>query len=222
MVREMEATESRQTVRKRSSLLQWDLRTLLLLTAVVAVWGGFLLEQHRNARLKTRVKALSEMTGELRIEDPAQITVVHIPDVWYDEPRWDIYLPEGRYAVRMATRDVEFLESPPAPRQEKAIEPGRHRIELLQSRDGDVDRIRVLVDGQVLLEATETPDWNPRFGSMGGANFGLCSQLDPDERVVLFRRVFMKLQPDGTHSTTGSTDGLVLWIEKSEDSLERE
>jgi hypothetical protein len=201
------------TGRRDKRRWQVGLRTLFLLMAVLAVWMAYFINRRHNAALEARVRAMMPLAHELIIEDAQKVAVVKLEEYWFDENRWHIYLPAGRYRVCLATRDVEDMGL--APRVKSApIAAGRHELALEQQRDKDAWRLAVTCDGAALLSAEEPREWNSDRGSMGGGQFALSEQLPPEKPVVLFRRRFMRSDAKGlTTSPTGPSEGILLWIE---------
>jgi len=199
--------------RKRRFVLRWSLQTLFLVTAVVAVWVAVFHYRQQNARLEREVASMRQMAREFVVEDEEQIAIVMLPQMWFDESRWKIHLPKGDYVMRLATRQVAEKGLAPVV-DETPISSGRHEIELLQSDQGDCRKIMVTVGEQPLIEVVERPDWHPGHGSLGGSEFGACTQLSPGKPVVLFRRRFTRPSKTGQSPTPkGPTEGLMLWIE---------
>jgi hypothetical protein len=91
---------------------QMGIRTLILSTALVAVWMSVHLDRGRIAALESRIAAMRPMARELIVDDPTRIAVVRKDELWYDDNRWEISLPEGEYRVGVATRDVDHLGWP--------------------------------------------------------------------------------------------------------------
>ena len=212
------------TPRRRRFRLQWSLQTLLLLTAVVAVWVAYFRLRQQIPPLEQKIDVLQQMARELIVDDEGQIAVVMLPQMWYDESRWEIYLPEGQYVMRLATRQIDDQlvtlvlgrdkeVFPPAVGQ-TPVSGGRHRIELMRSEDGSGREITVLVDDRPVIEAEESADWWPGHGSTGGSQFSSCAQRSAHEPLVLFRRRFSRQLKGGRCVTPkGPTEGLMLWIE---------
>lgn len=200
--------------RKHRFPIQWNLRTLLLLTAAVAVWAGYISFHQQCASLEQEISPLRRMARSLIIEDRRQFAVVNLQELWSDEDRWDIHLPDGVYAIRMATREI--TEEGLAPVVEEAtISAGRHRIEFRRSDDEDGEGFTVLVDGQQSIKANEEPDWRSDNGFHYSAEFEDCTQLPPSEPAILFRGRFSVQQEDGVTTIPETpTNGILLWIER--------
>jgi hypothetical protein len=199
---------------KRGFILQWSLQTLLLLTAAVAVWLTYARFRQRIPQLEQQIDAMQRMARELTVVDESQIAVVKLQELWYDENRWQIYLPPGEYRIRLATREIDGKGLPPV-FDGSPISAGQHLIELVQSGESDDRKITVVVDDTPLIETVESADWSDRPGSSGGSLFGRCTQRDPNEPLVLFRRRFHQRMKNGQRSTPkGPTEGLMLWIER--------
>lgn len=195
---------------------QFGLRTVFLITAAIAVWTAVFVNRRESAMLESRIAAIQPLARELAVDDPTQIAVVKLDELWHDENRWDVHLPAGDYRVCIATRGVD--EKGLAPTTKTApIAAGRHRLALDQMQGGDARRIVVASDGAKLLEAVEPKEWDFGRGSIGGGEYGASAQSPADRPVVLFRRRFLRMEANGQASTPlGPADGLLLWIERAE------
>jgi hypothetical protein len=183
--------------------------------AAIAVWMAYFVNRRYNATLEVRIKAMVPLAHELSIEDAQKIAVVKLEEDWYDENRWEIYLPDGRYRLCLATHGIDDEGLVPAVKS-TPIEAGRHLLALEQRRDNDVWRVTVLGDGQGLLAVEEPKDWDPGSGSSGGGQYSLSEQLSPDQPTVLFRRRFMRADGKGQRTTpSGPAEGVLLWIERT-------
>ena len=199
--------------RRRRFRLQWSLQTLLLLTAAVAVWVACFRLRQQIPRLEQEIDSLKRVARELIVEDEEQIAVVRLPQMWYDEMRWEMYLPEGEYVMRLATRRIGEQGLPPAVGQ-TPVSGGRHRIELMRSNDGSGQEITILFDDRPVIEAEERPDWNPGSGFISGTAIGPCVQFPAQEPLVLSRWRFLQRSKGGRSvAPKGPTKGLMLWIE---------
>jgi hypothetical protein len=195
--------------------MRWQvgLRTLLLLVAAVAVWLTYFVNLRHNASLELRIKALLPLAHELVVDDPGKIAAVKLEEYWFDENRWDVYLPDGSYRLCVATREIDDQKLAPAVKC-APIPSGRHRIALEQKEGKEVRRVAIAVDGRELLAVEEPKEWDPGFGSSGGGQYSVSEQFVADQPVVLFRRRFMRDDGKGVHTIpTGPTEGLMVWIE---------
>ena len=199
--------------RKRRCLWQWSLQTLLLLTAVVAVWVAYFHLRQQIGRLEQEVDSMQQMARELIIEDREQIAVVMLPQMWMDQSRWDIYLPEGKYVIRLATRQIDQKGLAP-PVEQTPIPAGQHRIELMRSDEGAGRQLTVTVDDRPVIEAEEDSGWDPGGASSGGSQIGNCEQRSAQQPLVLFRRRFYRPSKGGQNvPPKGPSEGWMLWIE---------
>ncbi len=202
---------------KRRSALQWNLQTLLLLTAVVAVWAGYLRYGSEIPQLEQEIDAMKRMVRELVIEDPQKVAIVKLQELWMDDQRWDVYLPEGSYALRLATREVGEEGLAPVA-AEVPIPAGQHRLELRREEDGDGWQIVALVDDQPAIEAAEEPGWYPGRGTEGSGAGSISTQQAADLPLEVQRFRFPKVRNDGTYKAPPEpTEGLLLWIERVEE-----
>ncbi|WP_406697783.1 hypothetical protein V5E97_02850 [Singulisphaera sp. Ch08] len=201
----------RRPVRRR---WQVGLRTLFLLTAVIAVWMTVLINREQNKSIEARIQTLRPLARELVIDDPNKIAVVKREERWYDENRWDIHLPAGQYWLCVATRGIDQNGFAPVVKSER-IEAGRHGLELEQKRVGTGWQVNITQDGTKRLSLEEPQEWDPATGSSGGGQYSLSTQLPADKPFVLFRRRFTRPNAQGQVTTPiGPCDGILLWIER--------
>jgi hypothetical protein len=194
---------------------QIGVRTILLLTAAVAVWLTYALERRRIADLTPRIASLSPLARELVVHDPGKIAVVKREELWYDENRWDVHLPAGRqYRLCLATRGIAERGFP-APAASALLPPGRHVIAVDQVKHGDGWRVGAECDGTRLVSMTEPKEWDPGSGSTTSGNYPVSEQFAPERPVILFHRRFMGPRDERGRSSTpnGRTAGVMLWIE---------
>ncbi len=156
---------------------------------------------------------MKRMVRELIIEDPQQVAVVKLPEMWMDDRRWDIHLPEGEFVIRLATRQIDKEGLAPVA-AEAPIDSGRHRFELQEDDSEDGWRITVLVDDRPAIEAAEKAGWYPGRGFEGPGGITICEQRPPERPVELERERFTRRTKSGTYMAPEKpTNGLLLWIE---------
>lgn len=211
-----EALDVSPTARPRRSWLpQVGLRSLFLLVAAIGVWTSYFINLREINSLNARITTVRPLARDLVIDDPSQVAVVKLQEMWYDENRWDVYLPEGQYQVCIATREITEDGIARASNR-KPIPSGRHRIAFEQQDGTTGRRLVVNLDDAKLLSVEESSDWDPGRGSVGGGQFSVSEQSPANQPVVLFRRRFMLLQSGSVSSTpTGPVNGILLWIERT-------
>ena len=212
-----EPTDSRASnaiaARPRPSRLQFGLRSLFLLVAAIAVWTTYFNNRHRMTALEADIAAMRPLTHELVVNDADKIAVVKLEELWYDDNRWEVSLPDGKYRLCLATRGIDEDGLAPVMKSE-AIEAGRHAICLEQQNDNASWLITANWDGSRLLSVHEPKEWNPGSGSTGGGQYSQCTQLAADQPLILFRRRFSLPSGAGQVTTpSGPTEGILLWIE---------
>ena len=194
---------------------QIGLRTLFLLIAAIAVWMTYFLNRRDNASLEARIKAMVPLAHELIVDDPKRIAVVKLDEHWFDENRWEIYLPDGQYRLSLATRGISDAGLASVAKS-TPIASGRHHLALEQRLDKDFWRISALWDGTELIAVDEPKVWNAGSGWIGGGEYSLSEQLPPDKPAVLYRRRFMGPSGNGqATSANASTEGILIWIERT-------
>jgi hypothetical protein len=193
---------------------QVTLRSLFLLMAAIAVWTAFSINRERTKELTARIAVMRPLARELMIDDESKITGVKLEELWFDENRWEVYLPKGEYRLCLATRGIDFTGLPPVLTSAR-IESGRHQLGLEQTQSATGWQIKALWDGSAVLSAEEPLEWNPNVGSSGASEFTSSTQMDPNSPAVFFRRRFMKKDDRGGSATpVEPTEGVMLWIER--------
>jgi hypothetical protein len=194
--------------------MQFSLRGVLLLTALIAVWGTHFLNQRSIEQLQSRVVVLRQMAAELIVANPNLISVVKQPDRWYDEQKWEVYLPSEGYQLCLATEEVEERGLAPSD-QQISLPQGRVRLELIKIPTDGGWQVIVLQDDQPVLTTNKPKTWDSGIGSAGGGNFSQQQEFQPDDPVVLMRRRFMvSTGPHSSQTPQGPAAGVLLWIEK--------
>jgi hypothetical protein len=198
----------------RRAMMQIGLRTLLLLTAAVAVWLTHLKNRHDITDLTQKITAMRPLARELFVNDPSQIAVVKQEERWYDQNDWKVYLPAGEYRLCLATQDINNDGLAPI-NSSVPLAAGTHDLALEQKRTADKAwQTIVTINGEEALRAEEPADWNSGNGSTGGGQFSNSTQRPANEPLVLFRRRFMVPNSSGGSSTPkGPGPGVLVWIE---------
>ena len=204
-----------ESTRPRQLRLQLGLRVVFWLVAVFAVWMTVGINRSENRRLAAKIEQLRPIARDLVVDDPTRIAVVKLDELWYDESRWDVYLPPGKYRVCLATREVDDKGFPEA-FWRAPIEPGRHRLGLELKMLGSARRIEIIRDGASLLSIRETNDWAGSGWSSQGA-FSTSEQRPADQRLELHRRRFSYSDGKGRNVRDfGPSNGILLWIQKTD------
>ncbi|EAQ81186.1 hypothetical protein [Blastopirellula marina] len=207
----------------RPSLWRFSLYTVMSTTAVIAVWVAYLVTLEETKRMQLQLPGLREVARELQIDDPQQYAVVRHHELSNDDYRWRIYLPpEQKYQLFLATKNVDQNHAPqkpkPGPSIATPIAPGEHELSLRYEKQTEGWIVQVSVDGQIVLEELQPPEWNLGIGSTGGSNFQGSQQQATDEPLELFDQVFSVPHPESPNSSSprDSETGGRLWIEKLE------
>ena len=148
---------------------QVGLPTLLLLMAAIAVWMTFFINRRQIARLEARIQALLPLVHELVVDDPAKIAVVKLEDYWYDDNRWEVYLPPGD--VPALPGDPRDRRSGLALRDEEACRSRRAGMSCLWSNGWSKDsptHHRRTCDGKEQLTVEEPKEWDTGSSSSNG------------------------------------------------------
>ena len=136
---------------------------------------------------------IAPLAHELIVDNPKQIAIVKLEEYWFDDNRWEIYLPDGRYRLCLATRGIDDDRFGfPVVVKTTSLTSGRHHLALEQKLDKDTWRITALWDEAKLLAVEEPKDWNIRFGWSGGARYSRSEQLSSEKPAILIRRRFTR------------------------------
>jgi hypothetical protein len=139
---------------------QWNLKTLLLLMAAIATWTAYICTTRLNQHLRSEVGTLRDLAGELVVTNAKQFAIVNSPDQWFDDFRWDVYLPPGsQYVIKLGTRELDETGIPEAT-QEVQLSPGRYQVHLEQVQRDNYCEINVEVDGHVVISDRESRTWS--------------------------------------------------------------
>jgi hypothetical protein len=206
--------------RQRSRWLklpQVRLRSIILLIAVIAAWTSYAINRREIASLNTRIKAIRPLARALEIDDPKQIAIVKMEELWSDDERWEVYLPEGQqYRVYVATREVDSKGFAPVAAVGN-LSSGRHRLALERSKSQNGHHVVMKWDGADVAAVDEPENWDQGVGSTGGSEVTTSKQFPASAPVVVFRRRFMERHPNGMNKTSsGPTAGIQLWIDRSD------
>lgn len=207
-----ETDSARQSPQRR----RWQLRlgTAFLLMAAIAVWMAYFVNRRSNQALEARINVLVPLAHELVIDDPKKIAVVSMEEYWLGDNRWEIYLPEGKYRLRLATRGIDATGFPGIA-STAPIQAGRHVVALEERKRGKDWRVTVLCDGKECLYVDEPADWDMGSGSESTGQDYPSEQLPPDKPVVLMR---LRFRRPGTASQATppqlAPEGILLWIER--------
>lgn len=212
---QVEPNSLERDARRRSRSLQWNIATLLLLMAAVAVWTTYFRMKSETERMLAERESLRRLARELVVDDPAQYAIVERHEQWHGEDVWDVHLPEAhRYVLKLATRDIgprnfpetEYVTTLPA---------GRHVISLEKSLTKERASAKVIVDDASVIEVPAVDDWFPGGGYGWGGTHTRATQSPTDKPLELIRIRFHKTRDDGSsRSSDEPYNGLFLWIER--------
>jgi hypothetical protein len=189
------------------------LPTVFLLVAAIAVWLTYVVNRRHNTRLQARIAVLRPLARELVVDDDTRIAIVKLEEMWYDENRWEVYLPAGQYRLCVATREIDQRGLAPVVKS-APLGAGRHSISIEQQSSGTDWRVVATWDAAGKLTVDEPKEWDAGLGATTSVEFSQSTQVAPDQPVVLFRRIFSRTTGPGQSSTpSGPAEGILLWIE---------
>ncbi len=193
--------------------LQFRVRTLCLLVAAVAIFVSYSHDRYRLATLESRIGLMRTLARQLQIHDVNQIAVVQRVPRWYDDNRWEVYLPKGEYRICLGTRGVNRvgrfgLTSVTA---SERLQSGLHLIAIELEPENGSCRVTVNRAGTTVFSILEPDIPNGGFGMTSSPEVPASKQVAVSDPVVLFRRHFVGSAAPS--SPNRSADGALLWIE---------
>lgn len=206
----------------RGTKLQWNLLTLLLLTATVATWASYLRMRTETERLQAENKVLATIGAELSVQDQGQFARIKVPQEWFDDHRWDVWLPEGNaYWLNIASRGIDPQGSRrafPEPNGRIPMDAGRHLVQLETKKKADTSWQLVLTcDDDQVLQIDETSDWKPVVGTStySDGDPHKSSQHPVDQPLpILWRVHHVGDGKGGSAAPDDSASGVVVWISR--------
>lgn len=195
---------------------QVGLRTLCLFVIAVAVWTTVFVNRKQSAVLEKRIAAMRPLAHELVIDDPTQTAVVKLDELWMGDHQWDLYLPEGKYRLCLATHGIGQKDIAPVVKS-GLLRGGKHHIALEQTNRPEPNtekpgaRVTVRWDQSGQLNTDEPPGWETGSSSTSEGGYAISTQQSAGSPLILHRCQFLQMNAGSMPS--GPVDGILLWIE---------
>jgi hypothetical protein len=203
--------------------LRVSLRTLLVLTAFVAMMVSLLVSTGNNRRL-ARVneslvaenRRLRDEVGELSIDDEGRLHAIRTSADSYLEWTWRVWIPKGReYRLRCVASDVPAKGWPTGtgasimrlPAGEQVI---RYRIRR-DPRDGRFYGDLSTSDGSVGHHEHPWVEWPSRVSTTGGV--GTTTRAYEADRIVELCRHRVS-QASSSEDIEDPSAGFLIWFER--------
>lgn len=192
----------------------FSISRLLLLTAVIGCWLAYGVTRQRNASLKTRLQSLQKLSGELAVIDATQVVAIQSPPTWWQDQRWDVYLPESQtFKLRFYCGELESKKIPD-PDDEISLPSGRHRIELVETKDDEQLAVVILVDGIERMQGSfPNSPFNSSTESQGVGRDQKTWNSESTQPFVLTRKRHV---PNSRNNTPVASSAMtvLLWIDR--------
>ena len=213
----------------------WSLLSILLLMAAVAAWTTYLRMHFETPKLMTKAKLMAEFSGELFVKDDSQLASIKLPQDWDDDHRWDVMLPAGDYALRLATRFIapDRMDGYPKDYEEYLLprqSAGRHRLELIRKEDYSDNSGYVIIqlDGDEIIRIDEK-DWRPinqdepKTHAESGTSIvkPVTYQQPANKPLTLYRTLFSvpSKTPGSWVTPDVPSSGILFWIEQVDGNM---
>jgi hypothetical protein len=208
--------------RSPKRVLRFSLRTLLVLTAFVAMMVSLLVSTGNNRRLArineslvAENRRLRDEVGELAIDDESRLHAIRTSADSYLEWTWRVWIPNGRkYRLRCVGRDVPG-EGWPSGRGGTIMQlpTGEQVIQYRIRRDPKDDRFYGSLStrgGSVGKDAHPWVKWPSRTSTTGGVGTTTRS-YEADQIVELCRHRVS--QADSSEDIEDPSAGFLIWFE---------
>lgn len=201
----------------RLKVSQVSIRTVLLLTALVAMLLGLWRNQLTIQELSQKISVSRKILNDLVVDDEQQYAATKVLPSWYGEYNWDVYLPPRNetgknYSIKIAVDNIDEGNFPTAATS-IPIEPGRHNVRINTARLSVDQSLPVVIDKK---DSTSVP-FSRKGTSYSSSSNGVetCMQQAVDKPLVLYRMRYMSPSPNGSYtSTKGPVEGVMIWVER--------
>ncbi len=96
---------------------------------------------------------------ELVIDDPARIAIVQLASNWYDEKRWEIYIPNSKFQICFSMSGIGDVGMPEE-YQSVQMPFGKSELKIRELGDNDEKRLQVTSDGKMVFDIKSPQDLN--------------------------------------------------------------
>lgn len=207
--------------RLRRGLLQWNLKTLILLALLCASWFCYYRLRDDNERMRSAIQVMRAESKALVILHADRVAVISAPKTWSDQKKWNVALPSketvsnGGVAYKLCLATSGFQqESRPSAVTEFSLPRGRCEIELKTIKTKEGYNVKVLLDDQPVIEVSQPYLWTNDIG-MTGADVQNKQSYQPSragDAVSLYSIYYTKGAPTFPLSKT-RLHGVELWLE---------
>ena len=165
----------------------------MLIMGMVCIGATWWQLYSQNQRLELQVASMRRMAPKLRISRPQQFAAVRQVRQWYNEAKWDVYLPPGKeYQVCLALEGLthDTSEMPGQIDGVHELEAGQYVFEVAYNDQTPEFTVQVNVDGETVIDLEKDANWNPRSSSSGGALFDAPAQQTTKKPFTIYQRRF--------------------------------
>jgi len=200
---------------RRPQRLRFSIRTLLLVTTIVALSITVVMLQREVGPLREEVARLRNEVGELNVGDLKKLHAIRIDTDSELEWKWRIWVPEGvSYRLRSNGGQIPKEGYPGQGGTMYLREPGEHVIRYLIRRDprnGHWNGSLHTQTGSVGKDHQPWVEWSTRTSASGGVGSSTQS-FETDQPVEIIRhRVSEKT--DSSANIEDPAAGFVIWLE---------
>lgn len=200
-------------------LLQWNTLTLLLLVAVSASWFLFYRLRVDNAAMRNAIQVMQLESKALVVVSDDRAAVVSAPRGWYDEKKWNLALPTkesvsnggAAYKLCLATRGLQ-MSSRPSEVTEFSLPHGRHDVELRTTETKSGFDVKVLLDGQQVINVSQPYGWRSDREAVGNG-VAYRQSYQPENASASIELYSMYYLEDPSKPKQSQYKGIQLWLQ---------
>lgn len=193
---------------------RFSLRTLLLLTAIIALSVTVAMQYRELRPLRKEVARLRNEVGELNVEDPAKLHAIRVETDSELEWKWRIWIPENAsYRLRADGGLVPAEGFPTGGGTMYLREPGEHVIRYAIRRDPRDGRWNGSLHGptgSVGKDHQLWVEWASTTSTSSGVGTSTRS-YDTDRRVEIIRHRVSQAKSSADIEDPAS--GFIVWLE---------
>lgn len=198
----------------RGKASRFSLRTLLLVTAIIALSVTVAMQYRELGPLREEVARLRREVGELTVEDPTKLHAIRVETENELEWKWRIWIPEGAsYRLRSHGGPIPKEGYPTDGGTTYLRKPGEYIIRYVirrDPRDGRWNGSLHSPRGSVGKDHQPWVEWNSRVSMTAGV--GQSTQSYETGRLVEITR-YRASQADSSEDIEDPAAGFMIWLE---------
>ena len=197
----------------KSSPFAISLRTLLLITVVIAVWFGNWQLMNWNQQLKIQLNGLKSICRILSVENTEKVAVVGRLPTRFGENIFDVFIPSGRAVhLFLALDNIDFEKPTLAiPSHVQRLPEGFHSVEVRYNQEDAGSTIEIFIDNQVVINEKRPVGWDPGPDYSFGTGRMIRECVQTNDPLVFFCKRFPHVTGSGDANFPSVGSGILVW-----------